>query len=323
MRYPNQQNAALVAEPSSQQNGVIFSAQCRQTDFFTHLTNRNACFIGCGSSRSTNTDFCTGIPRMSGHDIINTVGRVLPKARKPKMGTPAQLAQSETARRRIVEAAGVVFAAKGFQASTVREICQLAEVNIAAISYYFEDKASLYREILRVAAEQEIQAYPLPKWTPDTLPATRLHDLILVVMRRLGGVGQGMWQSRLIVRELLQPTEFCPELSQNHFRPHFELMLGILDEILPATTPAHARLQTAQSIFGQCISFRVTSEASRLVLGDEAMSSHYSPEDLAKHITQFTLAALGLGAPLGVSPNAGANLRPFFETTPASHLATQ
>lgn len=215
------------------------------------------------------------------------------------MGTPAQLAQSETARRRIVEAAGVVFAAKGFQASTVREICQLAEVNIAAISYYFEDKATLYREILRVAAEQEVQAYPLPEWAPDTLPATQLHDLILVVMRRLGGVGQGMWQSRLIIRELLQPTEFCRELSQNHFQPHFELMLDILSKILPIDTPSHIRVQTAQNIYGQCIAFRVTSEASRFVIGEEVMNAHYTPEDLAKHITRFTLAALGLGPPLG------------------------
>lgn len=228
------------------------------------------------------------------------------------MGTPAQMAQSETARRRIVESAGVVFAAKGFQAATVREICNLAEVNIAAINYYFEDKASLYREILRVAAQQEIQAYPLPEWTGKTPASTRLHDLILVVMRRLGGVGQGMWQSRLIMRELLQPTEFCRELSQNHFNPHFEIMLGILNEVLPPETPLHTRLQTAQSIFGQCIAFRVTSEASRFVIGEEAMNSHYSPEDLAKHITRFTLAALGLAEPLGVRPVAVPTLDPCY-----------
>jgi TetR/AcrR family transcriptional regulator, regulator of cefoperazone and chloramphenicol sensitivity len=219
------------------------------------------------------------------------------------MGTPTQMAQSETARRRIVEAAGAVFAAKGFQAATVREICQLAEVNIAAISYYFEDKASLYRDILRAAAEQEKAAYPLPDWAPGTSSATKLHDFILVVMRRLGGVGQSMWQSRLIVREILQPTEFCRDLTEHHFRPHFELMLEILNEILPSDTPDHTRLQTAQTIFGQCIAFRVTSETSRLLIGDEAMSSHYSPEGLAKHITQFTLAALGLAAPLG-APSA-------------------
>lgn len=240
------------------------------------------------------------------------------------MGTPAQMAQSETARRRIVEAAGVVFAAKGFQASTVREICQLAEVNIAAISYYFEDKASLYREILRVAAEQEVQAYPLPDWTPDTPSATQLHDLILVVMRRLGGVGQGMWQSRLIIRELLQPTEFCRELSQNHFRPHFELMLDILSKILPSDTPAHIRVQTAQNIYGQCIAFRVTSEASRFVIGEEVMNSHYSPEDLAKHITRFTLAALGLGPPLGnrMTAPAAAPVGAYLSPSPAPASST-
>ena len=229
------------------------------------------------------------------------------------------MAQSETARRRIVEAAGVIFATKGFQAATVREICQLAEVNIAAISYYFEDKATLYREILRVAAEQEKFHYPMPQWSDDTPPATKLQDLILVVMRRMGGVGQSMWQSRLILRELLQPTEFCAELSQNHFRPHFELLLGILNEILPPSTPEYVRMQTAQSIFGQCIAFRVTSDATRLLIGDEVMQVHYSPEDLARHITHFTLSALGLRAPLG---DFGGDAPPALSIHPAAPAAS-
>ena len=53
----------------------------------------------------------------------------------------------ESTRNRILEAAGPVFATKGFRGSTVREICDAAKVNVASINYHFGDKSHLYVEI--------------------------------------------------------------------------------------------------------------------------------------------------------------------------------
>ena len=49
------------------------------------------------------------------------------------------------ARQRLLMAGLQQFAAKGFAKTSTREIAQAAGVNIAAISYYFGDKAALYR----------------------------------------------------------------------------------------------------------------------------------------------------------------------------------
>lgn len=51
-------------------------------------------------------------------------------------------------RERILDAAIMLFAKKGFAAVGVREIAALAEVNIAMISYYFEGKVGILRAII-------------------------------------------------------------------------------------------------------------------------------------------------------------------------------
>ncbi|AYG48244.1 DUF1956 domain-containing protein (plasmid) [Pseudomonas sp. Leaf58] len=47
--------------------------------------------------------------------------------------------------KRIIEAAIDVFATKGFQAATTRQIAEKAGVNTPALQYYFENKEGLYR----------------------------------------------------------------------------------------------------------------------------------------------------------------------------------
>ena len=58
---------------------------------------------------------------------------------------------TDDARTRMLNAAGPIFADKGFAAATVREICQQAEVNLAGVNYYFGDKERLYIETVKSA----------------------------------------------------------------------------------------------------------------------------------------------------------------------------
>lgn len=52
------------------------------------------------------------------------------------------------ARARILAAAIEHFASRGYHGSSVREITQHADVNLAAVNYHFRSKESLYREAL-------------------------------------------------------------------------------------------------------------------------------------------------------------------------------
>src|SRR5229473_4084962 len=55
----------------------------------------------------------------------------------------------ELTRDKLIEAAGHVFAERGYRAATIREICRRAGANIAAVNYTFGDKMGLYTEVLR------------------------------------------------------------------------------------------------------------------------------------------------------------------------------
>ena len=49
----------------------------------------------------------------------------------------------------ILDAAKKIFAAKGFGAATVRDICTEAGANIALVSRHFGSKSGLYAEVCR------------------------------------------------------------------------------------------------------------------------------------------------------------------------------
>jgi AcrR family transcriptional regulator len=110
-------------------------------------------------------------------------------------------------RDRILAAAGREFAERGFEAATVRDICLAAGVNVAAVNYYFGEKRRLYIESVKHAHRERERQVPEPRWEPGTPPERKLRDFVGNLLERMLGFGQPDWQVRLMLRELLHPTE--------------------------------------------------------------------------------------------------------------------
>src|ERR1700687_4889278 len=73
--------------------------------------------------------------------MANVTTRGRPPARK--RGEERQLTRTE-----LLEAAGHVFAEKGFDRATGKEICERAGTNTAAVNYYFGGMDGLYAAII-------------------------------------------------------------------------------------------------------------------------------------------------------------------------------
>jgi AcrR family transcriptional regulator len=193
---------------------------------------------------------------------------------------------------RLLDAAGRIFADKGFEGTTVREICQQAKVNIAAVNYYFRDKERLYIEAVKHACRQDTERVPLPEW-PAGIPAeTRLRDFIRTIANRMIGNDRPRWHTQLILREMTHPTAACSEWVQEQIRPTSKVLGAILKDLLPGASDRTISL-TAFSIMGQILFHKVFKPIVTLLVGQEE-SSAYDAELLAAHIARFTLGALGL-----------------------------
>jgi AcrR family transcriptional regulator len=197
----------------------------------------------------------------------------------------------DTTRDRIVEAAGEIFADKGFDGTTVRDICQRAEANLAAVNYYFGDKQRLYVEAVVRAHRWRMERAKLPEWPPGMSAEKRLADFVVTFIRRVRTGPEGTWHTRLVMREMMSPHEACAELVQASIRPQFEILLGILRELLPDVNSEEKLHLTAFSIVGQCLFYYFADPVIRnLVTGQDYAG--YDIDKLASHIAQFSLAAI-------------------------------
>lgn len=222
--------------------------------------------------------------------------------------------QDEEPRERILLAAGREFADLGYEAATVRDICAAAGVNIAAVNYYFGDKRRLYVMSVKHAHEQRVHQLPLPAWNDDVPPTTRLHDFVANLLERMLGDGQAPWQVRLMMREILQPTEACRELVEDYMRPHFAVLVSILAELAAGRMSEPEVRRLAMSVVGQCFIYRAAGGVVAMLVPEHELETLHTPAALAEHVTKTTLAALGVAAPLtstiGATPAGSAGLQP-------------
>ncbi|MBI4325205.1 MAG: CerR family C-terminal domain-containing protein [Chloroflexi bacterium] len=202
-----------------------------------------------------------------------------------------EAAHAET-RQRLLEAAGEVFAEVGFRAATVREICQRAGANVAAVNYHFGDKQRLYLEVLRYSYRLALEKFPLESGLPAGAPAEeRLRAFVRSFLLRIFDKGRFAWRGRLISREMVDPTGALDALVQEEIRPQAEALSSIVRQLAGDAASEEFIRSCGYSIVSQCV-FYHHCQPVICRLFPEQRFDRQEIERLAGHITRFSLAAL-------------------------------
>lgn len=200
-------------------------------------------------------------------------------------------------RTRILLAAGPIFAEKGFDASTVREICQSASVNVASINYHFGDKQTLYHETVLYAHSCRASMF---EGRNETIvePAERLKFYIEQILFSMVVNEQGPWQVRLLMNEIQNPSESCRQLVKDEFSPFVGGLMDTIGELATEPIDSDLRAILAMSVIGQCMIYRFAPETHAMTMAavgqtDSKLALPLADlENLAKVVFAFSLAGI-------------------------------
>ena len=193
------------------------------------------------------------------------------------------------ARERLIEAAGEVFGQQGFHGATVREITKRAGVNLAAINYYFRDKEELYWVVLQHAVSCTLKSDVTA--SEDATPEEQLEIFITKILHNMMDPNRPDWHGKLISREMSEPTRMLDIIVESHIRPRSEKLRGILRELAGIPLTSEQESLFSASVMAQCLYYRQNYAVVER-LHPNLLKRKDPITYIAKHITQFSLAAV-------------------------------
>ena len=147
------------------------------------------------------------------------------------------------ARTAIIEAAGELFAEHGMDGVTVRDIVRKAGANLGSLSYHFTNKEELYRAALLTAMGREpvndwghlVDAAPTREESPQGL-ATAIDACLRRLLADMLQDRRQPWRSKLLLRELAQPSSIWDEYMQKIIIPDLQRLVRLHQKAMPGSS---------------------------------------------------------------------------------------
>ena len=191
----------------------------------------------------------------------------------------------------LLEAAIKVFAEKGFRDTTILDICDEAESNVASVNYYFGSKEDLYAEVWKTSHQKTLEKYPPDYGTnSDASPQERLKAFIRSLLHKILDSGQLGSAGKILMMELTNPTEAIELVRRDSLEPIRKRMRGTMLELLGPDVPEQKRIFCVQSTINQCFGLGLRKGVLPPPL--EEMKKQDLLEELVEHITLFSLAGI-------------------------------
>jgi AcrR family transcriptional regulator len=201
----------------------------------------------------------------------------------------AQREDGAETRSRILNSACELFAERGYQGARVADICDRAGANVAAVNYYFGDKAALYAE----AWQETFKKFAGPK-PPDstiTSPEDQLQVYIHSLIQNFTEQSDQGQFTRLYLMELANPTGLIHDIWHELIEPRRRVLLGIIRKLMATEATDESVLFCEMSIINQCRALLTIRRSDLEYLLGQSLSPDLI-ERMADHITQFSLAGI-------------------------------
>lgn len=198
--------------------------------------------------------------------------------------------ETHDARSRLVLAALRLFAEKGYEAATTREICDAAAANISAIRYYFGDKAGLYRVVFtepmgetkchtNIATYSDLPlAEALGRFFTEFLDCLKMGEEIRLVMK-------------LHFREMIEPTGIWQQEIDTEIKPQHEALVAMLKEHLGLQRIDADLHRLAFAIVGMAVYFYVGQEVVTAI-SPQLLSTPKVIDVLAERLSGYAVSMI-------------------------------
>lgn len=194
------------------------------------------------------------------------------------------------ARSKLVLAALHVFAEKGFEGATTREICELAGANISAIRYYFGDKAGLYHAAFTEPMGDKPCHFSIETYANLQLPEA----LGLFFKEFLEPLSKGE-ELRLVMklhfREMLEPTGAWQQEIDAEIKPQHVAMVGMLKQYLGLSRIDNDLHRLAFAIIGMGVHFYIGYDVVKAI-SPQLVETPNALDALANSLATYSVAMI-------------------------------
>ncbi len=210
-----------------------------------------------------------------------------------------QKAEELGTKARLLSVAEKLFAERGLAATSIRDLARKAEVNIAAVNYYFGSKENLYLETLRHTFQKAIVSSPRfdqllkEAQTTKTPQAAQqaIAEYIELFIKLILTSDEARRHACLMSREMSDPTPALDVVVAEFILPKHKALTALIVQAQPALTGSKDLPFYALSIVSQCLHYHFALPIILKLLNKKEMTPEVINQ-VAKHIASFSLRAL-------------------------------
>jgi len=214
------------------------------------------------------------------------------------LASVGRLGHGDATSERLLEAATELFARRGFQGTSIRDIAERAGANVASGHYHYGSKKGLYLQVLRRQFANVRSIVDRHGTLPPATVLRRLprRELSALLAGRVETIIEVMVapplqpHGALMQREMCDPTDAMPIIVDEFIRPQTAEMQAIVAALIPAAPPATVE-RCVRSVVGQVLFYRFVMPVMLRMIGKPSYPPRFT-RALAAHVVEFSLGGM-------------------------------